>query len=316
MAYKLVERPRDFSVYPVDKRVQQTTIKDGVATVETMTYQQVFGAHVLTPSVFDARYEGDDEWNIDLDCGAQRWNGTQTTEQVRKAMLNLNFHWKEIKRVLKKYKDIHAQEQAEPEAPRTQRGDKYAHIKAQVRLLDSTTWKVIDRDHEEFVKVYGPLNYGQDDRYEQYIPVDIITEIYSFDDVQGIGKWRKFQTSAGDGHRWSACWKDLPKNTHLRPMTKHEAVDSAQYWHSSMYDSIYAFSSTGCVQSEEHREGTIQSIRGSIAMTIGYWPELPLVWTQDMEGGPNAKADLQTLIRMLLYVMNAPIESIDRKYGG
>lgn len=40
---------------------------------------------------FAAGYSGESEWNVDLDCGFQRWRGVKPTRDLSKALTNCGF---------------------------------------------------------------------------------------------------------------------------------------------------------------------------------------------------------------------------------
>ena len=103
MSYRIQEDHDGFRVFHAQERiVQQTTVQDGVATTEDVSYRKLF--HIsYDPSVFDAWYEGDGWWKIDLDCGAQRWRGSKSTKDVRKALRNCGFDTKVINSLFTKY---------------------------------------------------------------------------------------------------------------------------------------------------------------------------------------------------------------------
>jgi len=41
--------------------------------------------------LFAAGYAGNSEWNLDLDCGFQRWRGVKTSKQLSEALSNCGF---------------------------------------------------------------------------------------------------------------------------------------------------------------------------------------------------------------------------------
>ena len=103
MSYRIREDADGFSVFQEQSRtVQQTTVKDGVATTEVVSYRQMFRI-AYDPSVFDAWYKGDGYWEIDLDCGAQRWRGSKSTKEVRQALRKCGFDTKVINALFTKY---------------------------------------------------------------------------------------------------------------------------------------------------------------------------------------------------------------------
>lgn len=310
MAYEIRERADGFSVYPKQRKVVRTTVEKGQVTKEVLSYASVFGG--ANPSTFDAEYEGDDKWDVDLDCGAQRWRGIKTTAEVRKALKNCGFNPFTIRALMKKYK-------VEPErtgpVELVKRGDPYASIVSQARLLDGSIWKILDDQPDNFevvTRMYGPMENNIHERTIIKVPNDLIRETYR-DAGTGLS-WHEYKTETGN--LWASCWRTYPKGIHLRVMERQEAIDYASYRHSSMYDPIYAFSSTGCIQSGEHRLDVMQSIKDSAKWTCLHWDELPLVWVDGDDGGPNSKHDLIILLNMLLYVANAPIDYIERPIGG
>jgi hypothetical protein len=50
--------------------------------------------------VFQATWAGNRRWNVDLNCGAQRWNGTKTSGEVTKALANCMFDREQIKEIV------------------------------------------------------------------------------------------------------------------------------------------------------------------------------------------------------------------------
>jgi len=99
--YTITEWTSGFSVYPPARSVTITTLRDGQYASETKPFAKVF--HGATPSTFDASYLGDDEWQVDLDCGAQRRCGTKTTREVRRALRNCGFDANTINALVSKY---------------------------------------------------------------------------------------------------------------------------------------------------------------------------------------------------------------------
>ena len=102
MNYTIKERADYFQVFATKRMVTETTIKDGVATTEGMSYATFFGIS-SDPSIFDAEYDGNGWWTIDLDCGATRWRGKQPTKEVREALRKLGFDTKTITALFTKY---------------------------------------------------------------------------------------------------------------------------------------------------------------------------------------------------------------------
>ena len=101
--HTIEERDYGFSVYPTEtRRVQVETIRNGERTVEVVPATALFKGY--RPSTFDASYNGDDDWTVDVDCGFQRWLGHKNTRAVCKALRRCGFDTPTINRLMKKYK--------------------------------------------------------------------------------------------------------------------------------------------------------------------------------------------------------------------
>ena len=123
-------------------------------------------------------------------------------------------------------------------------------------------------------------------------------------------------TACGDGVRWeddhhevmyqgieltingSFCeypmWDDSPSDR--RRLNLAQACEIASHLHISMYDPIYAFSSTGKVQSEEHRTNTMTSLRKCLNMLAEQYPLVP--------------DDIQDLADLIAYVAAVPVREV------
>jgi hypothetical protein len=66
---------------------------DDKATRELLNYKN------STP-LFAGNYAGDGQFNIDLDCGFQRWSGTKSKHEVREALKQCGFNKEEIGQIL------------------------------------------------------------------------------------------------------------------------------------------------------------------------------------------------------------------------
>jgi hypothetical protein len=51
-------------------------------------------------SVFSACWAGGKNWNVDMDCGAQRFNGTKPENELKKAFHNCGFTWEQTKQII------------------------------------------------------------------------------------------------------------------------------------------------------------------------------------------------------------------------
>lgn len=70
--------------------------------VESQPVSQVFKGY--RPSVFTAYYKGDDVWDTDEDAGAQRYETTRTTREIRKALKVCGFDKDTINQTIKQAK--------------------------------------------------------------------------------------------------------------------------------------------------------------------------------------------------------------------
>jgi hypothetical protein len=73
--------------YRQEPQVRITTMDQQGVTVEMKPFREVFrGASVMPffTATYSPRYC---EFDVDLDCGAQRWAGPQTASAVRKALV-------------------------------------------------------------------------------------------------------------------------------------------------------------------------------------------------------------------------------------
>jgi hypothetical protein len=80
-----------------DKGVQ-VDIVDKNSNVDGAT-RSLLGAMSETP-VFVAGWAGNSEWNVDLDCGFQRWRGVKPTKSLSKALTNCGFDTSTKKQIM------------------------------------------------------------------------------------------------------------------------------------------------------------------------------------------------------------------------
>jgi hypothetical protein len=92
-----------------------------------------------------------------------------------------------------------------------------------------------------------------------------------------------------------------------RILDRDQACAIAMGWHRSMDDPIYAFSSTGCIQSETHRLDVLSNLMSDIRYTLDRWDQLhPKNETADT----NTQQDIQDLADLLVYVTTVPIREV------
>ena len=121
-------------------------------------------------STFDAEYEGD-EWDIDLDCGAagrhqDHCRGSQGAQELR------GFNPFTIRALMKKYK---VELSARGPVELVKRGDPYASIVSQARLLDGSIWKILDDQPDNFevvTRIKGPMEKQHHERTIIKVPND------------------------------------------------------------------------------------------------------------------------------------------------
>jgi hypothetical protein len=99
---KLDPRYGEFAVYrKKPPLVHESRFENGVLTITATPLDQ---HPTLSPmaryALFRANYAGDRHYNVDLDCGAQRWNGTQTSAAVSKALRKCGFDSIQVKSIL------------------------------------------------------------------------------------------------------------------------------------------------------------------------------------------------------------------------
>ena len=56
--------------------------------------------HMNKSPVFSATWAGYKRWNVDIDCGAQRFNGTKSSRQIIKALENCYFEQEQIDQII------------------------------------------------------------------------------------------------------------------------------------------------------------------------------------------------------------------------
>jgi hypothetical protein len=96
----------EFEVWPVEERhLHITEYRNGVKVRdETETKPDAATTklleHANSVPLFAASFAGDGFFNIDLDCGFQRWSGTKSESEVRTALRQCGFSLKEARTVI------------------------------------------------------------------------------------------------------------------------------------------------------------------------------------------------------------------------
>ena len=85
--------------YRHEPQVRITTMGPEGVKVERKPFTEVFRASV--PPFFTATYSlKDGDFDVDLDCGAQRWAGSQGATEVRKALVKCGVEREMSKRIV------------------------------------------------------------------------------------------------------------------------------------------------------------------------------------------------------------------------
>jgi hypothetical protein len=92
-----------FAIYTVEEpTVKETRFEGGVATVTVRPVSQVFPGYKT--DVFTANYSGNDEWNTDINCGAQRLWSSASTQKIRGMLRKCGFTTPEIREIIQEAK--------------------------------------------------------------------------------------------------------------------------------------------------------------------------------------------------------------------
>lgn len=92
----------EFSVYRKQPAIlRETRIENGQVTVSEMPVDQHPTLKALASiPLFRGNYRGEGYYNIDLDCGFQRWNGSQSGQAVSKSFSKCGFTPVQVKSIL------------------------------------------------------------------------------------------------------------------------------------------------------------------------------------------------------------------------
>jgi hypothetical protein len=87
--------------------LHKTTYKNGVESQEEVNLENVTDSvdrrlleYRRSAPVFEATWAGHCQWNVDLDCGFQRYNGIKTNGEVKKALKNCHFDKEQIDEIV------------------------------------------------------------------------------------------------------------------------------------------------------------------------------------------------------------------------
>ena len=85
--------------YRQEPQVRITTIGPQGVNVERKPFREVFRADPLPffTATFSPKYN---DFDVDLDCGAQRWEGSQETDEVRRALVKCGVEKEMSKRIV------------------------------------------------------------------------------------------------------------------------------------------------------------------------------------------------------------------------
>ena len=90
--------------YRHEQQITETTFKDGKTTVVTRPISQVMPGMELYP-MFTAWWRPKDKaFDLDLDCGAQRWHGHQPWQEVVHALVKCGLTVKQAKLMVREAK--------------------------------------------------------------------------------------------------------------------------------------------------------------------------------------------------------------------
>ena len=105
MKCKVEKRQGGFAIYAVEEpTVKETRFVGGVATVTMRPATEVIPGYQT--DVFTADYRGNDEWNTDINCGAQRlWSGA-STQKIRGMLRKCGFSTLEIREIVQQAKGV------------------------------------------------------------------------------------------------------------------------------------------------------------------------------------------------------------------
>jgi len=84
-------RWRDWGFDVHEKAPRQTHTVEYRGGEKVVDKTEVAPPQLQGSPLFRAAYEGDGQWDIDLDCGFQRWNGPKEDHEVAGALLRCGF---------------------------------------------------------------------------------------------------------------------------------------------------------------------------------------------------------------------------------
>jgi len=103
------DKPGGFAVYPRERTVTVTTLKDGKLTREVKPIEAVIpGGSRL--SVFTAWWQNGGPWDTDEFRGAMRQTTTRTSREIRAALEKLGFSRPDIALTIRTARGLHKKE--------------------------------------------------------------------------------------------------------------------------------------------------------------------------------------------------------------
>jgi len=73
-----------------ERHIYVVEVVDGEVTEKQVPYSSI-GPGLAKSPILAATWAGDRAVNVDLDCGAQRWNGVKTMIWLRKGLIEIGF---------------------------------------------------------------------------------------------------------------------------------------------------------------------------------------------------------------------------------
>ena len=83
-----------------EQQINITSMQNGAVNTETKSFSQAF--NIPQVPCFTARYDRRyQEFDMDIDCGAQRWEGPKTVKEVQQALVKCGLNQIEAKNVVR-----------------------------------------------------------------------------------------------------------------------------------------------------------------------------------------------------------------------
>ena len=111
--YKIEETGYGFRVVELDPVVHVTTIENGETTTLVQSRRAMFGKYGYTPEnnpLFAAAWRKESRmWHVDVDCGARRWRGYQSSRAVHEALRKCKVEKRDAQKIMRKAKKLNGQ---------------------------------------------------------------------------------------------------------------------------------------------------------------------------------------------------------------